>query len=76
MRLAIKLGAFTSVWLAAAYTQAERVAVLPPDNAPVAHWPWWLRILAVLAVLAFVQIVARSLRRGTSRRGPGSTDNS
>jgi len=39
--------------------------------APVTHWPWWLRIVAVAGALLFVQIVARSMRKGAGRQGPG-----
>jgi len=48
---------------------------LPAQDAPAPHWPWWLRILAVIGALAFVQIVARAMRRGASGRGPDSGDN-
>jgi len=73
MSLPLKVGALANSLLAAGYAHAERIT-LPPDNTPKSHWPWWLRILAVLAVLAFVQIVARSVRGGASRSGPGPTD--
>jgi hypothetical protein len=30
------------------------------------HWPWWLRLLALLGVLAFIR-VAVTFARGTGR---------
>jgi hypothetical protein len=75
VRLPIKLGALATSVLVAGQTLAA-MEVLPPDNAPKTHWPWWLRIIAVIAALAFVQVVARSLRRSAGQRGPGPTDNS
>jgi len=52
----------------------EAMNRLPPQDAPVHHWPWWVRILAVIGVLAFVQIVARSLRKGAGRPGAGPSN--
>jgi len=46
---------------------------LPPDDAPAPHWPWWLRILAVLGALVFVQIVARSMRKSAGGSPPPSS---
>jgi hypothetical protein len=43
---------------------------LPQQDAPAPHWPWWLRIIAVVGALLFVQMVARGMRRGSSRSGP------
>jgi len=60
--------------LAACYAHAERMATLPQQDAPAPHWPWWLRVLAVIGVLVFVRIVARAMR-GAGRPGPGSTQN-
>jgi len=34
------------------------------EPAPSTHWPWWLRIVAVIAVLLFIRMVSRSIRRG------------
>ncbi len=41
---------------------ATVLATLPPEEKPKTHWPWWLRILAVIGVLAFIRIVAGSVR--------------
>jgi len=57
---------------AGAWTSA---AALPQQEAPAPHWPWWLRIIAVIGALAFVQIVARSMRRGAAGRGSDSSQN-
>ncbi len=57
--------------LVACYARAERMATLPQQDAPAPHWPWWLRVLAVIGVLVFVRIVARAMRRGAGRPGPG-----
>jgi hypothetical protein len=54
---------------------ADAMASLPPHEAPVRHWPLWLRILAVIGVLLFVQMVARSLRGGAGGRPPNSGGN-
>jgi len=62
-----------SVILPLAVAQAASALALPQPDAPVTHWPWWLRILAVIAVLAFVQIVARSMRRGAPSRESDSS---
>jgi hypothetical protein len=35
---------------------------LPPEDKPKTHWPWWLRILAVIFLLVFIRIVAGSVR--------------
>ncbi|HZP22751.1 MAG TPA: hypothetical protein VFB04_04845 [Terriglobales bacterium] len=45
---------------------------LPQDDAPAPHWPWWLRILAVIGALAFIQIVAHSMRKGAGGSPPRS----
>jgi len=34
----------------------------------VAHWPWWLRLLAVLGVVVFIRI-AVSFARNSGRPG-------
>jgi len=52
---------------------ADAMTTLPPHDAPVHHWPLWLRIVAVIGVLLFVQMVARSLRSGARGRPPGSS---
>jgi len=46
----------------------------PPEQAPAHHWPWWLRVLAVIGVLIFVQLVARSVRSGSGGQGHGPTN--
>ncbi len=38
--------------------------------APKTHWPWWLRILALVAIFYFIRLVARGMRGGGG--GPGS----
>lgn len=38
------------------------LATLPPEDKPKTHWPWWLRILAVIGVLVFIRLVAGSVR--------------
>jgi hypothetical protein len=43
---------------------------LPPEPKPTTHWPWWLRILAVIGVLVFIRIVAGSVRSKPSGPGP------
>ena len=50
-----------------------RALASPQDDAPAPHWPWWLRILAVIGALAFVQIVARSMRKGSGGTPPPSS---
>jgi hypothetical protein len=52
---------------------ADAMATLPPHDAPVRHWPLWLRIVAVIGVLLFVQMVARSLRGSAGGRPPNSS---
>ena len=74
MNLRPKLAMAIIPFLLAACAQAG-TAALPPDDASVPHWPWWLRVLAVIGALVFVQIVARTMRRSAGRRGPNSTDN-
>jgi len=53
---------------------AEAITTLPPEPAPAHHWPLWLRILAVIAVLLFVRLVGGSMRGGAGGRGPGPTN--
>jgi len=67
LRLRIQLAAFVVTLFAGC---ANGMAALPPPDAPAPHWPWWLRILAVIGALAFIQVVARSMRKGTGRAGP------
>ena len=43
---------------------------LPPEPKPTTHWPWWLRILAVIGVLVFIRIVAGSVRNKPSGPTP------
>jgi hypothetical protein len=38
------------------------LVTLPPEDKPKTHWPWWLRILAVVGVLVFIRLVAGSVR--------------
>jgi hypothetical protein len=38
------------------------VVTLPPEDKPKTHWPWWLRILAVIGLLVFIRLVAGSVR--------------
>ena len=38
------------------------LVTLPPEDKPKTHWPWWLRILAVIGVLVFIRVVAGSVR--------------
>ncbi|HUK42943.1 MAG TPA: hypothetical protein VLW48_00725 [Candidatus Bathyarchaeia archaeon] len=62
--------------LVAGHDALARASItLPPQDAPAPHWPWWLRIIAVLGALLFVVIVARAMRRGANRRGPGPSEN-
>lgn len=44
--------------------------VLPPQEKPKTHWPWWLRLLALIFVLVFVRTVARSMRGKPGGPGP------
>ena len=46
------------------------VVTLPPEEKPKTHWPWWLRILAVIGVLVFIRLVAGSVRNNPGRPGP------
>lgn len=41
---------------------ASALVTLPPEDKPKTHWPWWLRILAVIGVLVFIRLVAGSMR--------------
>ena len=38
------------------------MVTLPPEDKPKTHWPWWLRILAVIGVLVFIRLVAGGVR--------------
>jgi hypothetical protein len=38
------------------------VLTLPPEDKPKTHWPWWLRILAVIGLLVFIRLVAGGVR--------------
>ena len=54
-------------------TSASAVALiftLPPEPKPTTHWPWWLRILAVIFLLVFIRIVAGSVRSKPSGPSP------
>jgi hypothetical protein len=46
------------------------VYTLPPEPKPTTHWPWWLRILAVIFLLVFIRIVAGSVRSKPSGPSP------
>ena len=51
---------------------ASMLVTLPPQEKPKTHWPWWLRILAVIGVFVFIRIVAGSVRNNPSGKpGPG-----
>lgn len=52
-----------------------RALALPAQEPPPPHWPWWLRILAVIGALVFVVIVGRSMR-GSGGQGPGANQGS
>ncbi len=41
---------------------ATAFVTLPLEDKPKTHWPWWLRILAVIGVLVFIRLVAGSVR--------------
>ena len=60
--------------VAAAHPQVTIAAVLtytlPPEPKPTTHWPWWLRILAVIFLLVFIRIVAGSVRSKPSGPSP------
>ena len=47
------------------------LTTLPPEEKPKTHWPWWLRILAVIGVLVFIRLVAGSVRNNPGKPGPG-----
>ena len=49
---------------------ATTLATLPPEEKPKTHWPWWLRILAVVGVLVFIRLVAGSVRKKPGTPGP------
>jgi hypothetical protein len=49
---------------------ATTLATLPPEEKPKTHWPWWLRILAVVGVLVFIRLVAGSVRNNPGKPGP------
>ncbi|HUI82630.1 MAG TPA: hypothetical protein VL240_00305 [Candidatus Binatia bacterium] len=38
------------------------------QDPPMPHWPWWLRVIAVIAVLFFVRLVVQGVRRAGSGR--------
>ena len=46
------------------------IFTLPPEPKPTTHWPWWLRILAVIFLLVFIRIVAGSVRSKPSGPSP------
>jgi hypothetical protein len=49
---------------------AADFATLPPQEKITHHWPWWLRLLAVVGVLVFIRFVAGSVRSKPSGPGP------
>jgi len=49
---------------------ATALATLPPEEKPKTHWPWWLRLLAVVGVLVFIRLVAGSVRNKPGTPGP------
>ena len=49
---------------------AATLATLPPEEKPKTHWPWWLRILAVIGVFVFIRVVAGSVRKKPGTPGP------
>jgi hypothetical protein len=49
---------------------AALALTLPPEPKVTSHWPWWLRILAVIFVFVFIRIVAGSVRNKPSGPGP------
>jgi hypothetical protein len=58
----------------ASVPQAATVPVtLPPEEKPKTHWPWWLRILAVIGVLVFIRLVAGSVRNNPGKPGPSGS---
>jgi hypothetical protein len=71
VRLPTKFAALLSL-LFAGDALARATIRLSLQEAPVRHWPWWLRVIAVLGALVFVVVVARAMRQGANRRGPGS----
>jgi hypothetical protein len=46
----------------AAELVSAATVTLPPEDKPKTHWPWWLRILAVIGVFIFIRVVAGSVR--------------
>jgi len=52
---------------------ATTLATLPPEEKPKTHWPWWLRILAVVGVLVFIRLVAGSMRNKPGAPGPNGS---
>ena len=75
MSLRFKFAIPMTAFAPAAAALAKAAATLPPHEAPARHWPLWLRVLAVIAVLVFVRIVARSMRGGAPRDGADSNRN-
>ncbi len=49
---------------------AADFVTLPPQEKITHHWPWWLRLLAVVGVLVFIRFVAGSVRSKPSGPGP------
>jgi len=46
------------------YARAGTIACLnlPPSGPPAPHWPWWLRLLALVGVFIFIRVVAGLVR--------------
>lgn len=64
------LGVVTMDLLAHAWSD-DLGFTLPPQEKPTTHWPWWLRILAVIGILFFIRMVAGAVR--TKPSGPGQS---
>jgi len=49
---------------------ASALVTLPPEEKPKTHWPWWLRILAVIGVIVFIRLIGGSMRNNPGKPGP------
>lgn len=58
------LGASSLAELIAADKGVKLTGLVTRQPAPTTHWPWWLRILALIAVFWFIRTVARGMRGG------------
>ncbi|MGC2111698.1 MAG: TPM domain-containing protein [Candidatus Korobacteraceae bacterium] len=67
------LGVSSLAELIAADKGVKLTGIATRQPAPTIHWPWWLRILALIAVFWFIRTVARGMRGGggprSGRRG-------